>query len=114
MPIPLPQAQGPARPNKKDFAGWQPDQVPEDFRARLLELEEAGELVVQRMTGETIEVPLKYGRTKRVPVGTTWHHKSCGQCGHIPGYSTSIFSCVRDEAASPASCSSSPSIQRSR
>jgi hypothetical protein len=21
----------------------------------------------------------------------TWHHKSCGQCGHIPGYSTSVL-----------------------
>ena len=33
----------------------------------------------------------KYGRTKKIPEQMTWHHKSCGQCGHIPGYSTSIF-----------------------
>ena len=33
----------------------------------------------------------KYGRTKKIPVEQTWHHKSCGQCGHIPGYSTSVF-----------------------
>ncbi len=91
MTIPLPLVQGPDRPNKKDFAGWEPDQVPEDFRERLFELEAAGEIVVQRVEGDYVEVPLKYGRTKKVPIGTTWHHKSCGQCGHIPGYSTSIF-----------------------
>ena len=28
---------------------------------------------------------------KKIPVQQTWHHKSCGQCGHIPGYSTSIY-----------------------
>ncbi|MEA2057403.1 MAG: heterodisulfide reductase-related iron-sulfur binding cluster, partial [Actinomycetota bacterium] len=38
-----------------------------------------------------IEVMTKYGRMKKIPEQMTWHHKSCGQCGHIPGYSTSIF-----------------------
>jgi heterodisulfide reductase subunit B len=37
----------------------------------------------------------KYGRKKKIPLNRTWHHKSCGQCGHIPGYSTSIFWLVR-------------------
>jgi heterodisulfide reductase subunit B len=36
-------------------------------------------------------VTTKYGRIKKIPEQMTWHHKSCGQCGHIPGYSTAIF-----------------------
>ncbi|MFD1659090.1 heterodisulfide reductase-related iron-sulfur binding cluster [Streptomyces caeni] len=66
-----------------------------DPRAELLKLEEAGELVVQRITGDTITVPTKYGREKRIQKAHLWHHKSCGQCGHIPGYSTSIFWIMR-------------------
>ncbi len=46
---------------------------------------------MQRVPDDTAEVMTKYGRTKRIPRQFTWHHKSCGQCGHIPGYSTSIF-----------------------
>ncbi len=37
----------------------------------------------------------KYGREKRIQKAHLWHHKSCGQCGHIPGYSTSIFWVMR-------------------
>jgi len=65
--------------------------VPEDVRERVLELEAEGEWVVQRVPEPYAEVPTKYGRTKKVPLAHTWHHKSCGQCGHIPGYSTAIF-----------------------
>ena len=90
MTIPVEKVAGPARKNKAAFA-WSQEHAPEDFRERLFELEDRGELVVQRIEGEHIEVPLKYGRAKKVPIGGTWHHKSCGQCGHIPGYSTSIF-----------------------
>lgn len=90
MTIPVEQVQGPARKNKKEFQ-WAPEQVPEDPRERLAELEEAGEIIVQKVPEPSVEVPLKYGRSKQVPIGQTWHHKSCGQCGHIPGYSTSIF-----------------------
>jgi heterodisulfide reductase subunit B len=63
----------------------------EDIRELLFELEEAGELIVQRVPEPYVEVMTKYGRIKKIPVEQTWHHKSCGQCGHIPGYSTSIF-----------------------
>lgn len=63
----------------------------EDHHEALLELEKDGEIIVQRVTGPYIEVQTKFGRTKKIPVEKTWHHKSCGQCGHIPGYSTSIF-----------------------
>jgi heterodisulfide reductase subunit B len=66
-----------------------------DFQEELAELERSGEIVVQRMTGETVEVPTKYGRPKKIQKGHLWHHKSCGQCGHIPGYSTSIFWVMR-------------------
>ncbi|HAL57332.1 MAG TPA: heterodisulfide reductase subunit B [Bacteroidetes bacterium] len=57
----------------------------------LFELEAQGELVVQRVPEPYSEVDTKYGRKKKIPLQHTWHHKSCGQCGHIPGYSTSIF-----------------------
>jgi heterodisulfide reductase subunit B2 len=63
----------------------------EDIREKLFELEAQGEWIVQRVPDDTAEVMTKYGRTKRIPRQFTWHHKSCGQCGHIPGYSTSIF-----------------------
>ncbi|RDH79955.1 heterodisulfide reductase subunit B [Mycolicibacterium moriokaense] len=62
-----------------------------DFQHELEELASAGEIVVQRTTGETLDLPTKFGRPKKIQKGHLWHHKSCGQCGHIPGYSTSIF-----------------------
>ena len=45
--------------------------------------------------GPLVEVTTKYGRIKKIPKAHLWHHKSCGQCGHIPGYSTSIFWVMR-------------------
>ena len=69
-----------------------PDAAPiADIRAKVFELEAAGEWRVQRVPEPFSPVMTKYGRTKKIPVEHTWHHKSCGQCGHIPGYSTSIF-----------------------
>jgi heterodisulfide reductase subunit B len=72
----------------------QPDRYP-DFQDELAELERAGEIVVQKIDGDYLEVPTKFGRPKRIQKGHLWHHKSCGQCGHIPGYSTSIFWVMR-------------------
>ena len=63
----------------------------EDIRAKLFELEEQGEWIVQKVPEPYAEVETKYGRIKKIPLENTWHHKSCGQCGHIPGYSASIF-----------------------
>ncbi len=63
----------------------------EDYRELLFELEVKGELEVQRVPEPYVEVETKYGRKKKIPLEQTWHHKSCGQCGHIPGYSTAIF-----------------------
>ena len=69
-----------------------PDNAPKaDLREEIFELEKEGEWIVQRVPEPFMELPTKYGRMKKIPVEKTWHHKSCGQCGHIPGYSTSIF-----------------------
>ena len=66
-----------------------------DPRAELLALEAQGELIVQRIDREAVSVRTKYGREKRIQKAHLWHHKSCGQCGHIPGYSTAIFWVMR-------------------
>ena len=63
----------------------------EDFHDIIFQLEKEGEWEVQRVPEPYIELETKYGRKKKIPIERTWHHKSCGQCGHIPGYSTSIF-----------------------
>ncbi len=69
-----------------------PEEAPEeDLREAVLQLEREGEWIVQRVPEPYYEAPTKYGRMKKIPYERTWHHKSCGQCGHIPGYSTSIF-----------------------
>jgi heterodisulfide reductase subunit B len=57
----------------------------------MFELEAKGEIIVQRVPEPYLEVQTKYGRTKKIPIEHTWHHKSCGQCGHIPGYTASII-----------------------
>ncbi|MFQ5856399.1 MAG: heterodisulfide reductase subunit B, partial [Anaerolineae bacterium] len=62
-----------------------------DLREELFELEVRGELIVQRVPEPYVEVITRFGRTKKIPIEHTWHHKSCGQCGHIPGYSASIY-----------------------
>ena len=64
----------------------------EHYKEQLFELEAKGELIVHRISDDNfLEVDTKFGRKKKIPIQNTWHHKSCGQCGHIPGYSTSIF-----------------------
>jgi heterodisulfide reductase subunit B len=63
----------------------------EDYHDILDRLEREGEWVVHRVPRPWVEEKNKYGRIKKIPVEKTWHHKSCGQCGHIPGYSTSVF-----------------------
>lgn len=66
---------------------------PPDPREELAELEDQGEVKVIHITDENrpIEVETLLGRTKRIPTTKLWHHKSCGQCGNIPGYPTSIM-----------------------
>ena len=62
---------------------------------KLFELEEQGEWIVHRAPEPWVGVTTKYGNIKKIPKADLWHHKSCGQCGHIPGYSTSIFWVMR-------------------
>jgi len=80
---------------KKERFERDPETLPEDFHEQLFQLEEDGEWTIQRVPEPYVEVPTKYGRSKKVPMAHLWHHKSCGQCGHIPGYSTSIFWIMR-------------------
>lgn len=67
------------------------EEAPDSFHDILEELEHDGELIIHRITEPYIEVTTLHGRPKKIPLQNTWHHKSCGQCGHIPGYSTAIF-----------------------
>ena len=62
-----------------------------DMHELLFELEARGEIIVQRVPEPYVEMNTKYGRKKKIPIEHTWHHKSCGHCGHIPGYAASIL-----------------------
>lgn len=57
------------------------------------ELEAKGEILIHRITEEhqPVEVYTRTGRIKTIPTNKLWHHKSCGQCGNIPGYPASVF-----------------------
>ena len=81
--------------SKKQKFERTPDRRNHDFHEELFALEAAGELIVQRVSDDFVSVPTKYGLQKKIQRGHLWHHKSCGQCGHIPGYSTSIFWIMR-------------------
>ncbi len=80
---------------KKERFERDPATRPHDFHQEVFELEEQGAWTVHRVPEPFISVDTKYGREKKIPKGNLWHHKSCGQCGHIPGYSTSIFWVMR-------------------
>jgi len=82
------------KPSDKAIRGGfsrSPEDAPEDLREKAFELEAAGEWIVQRVKEPYAELTTKFGKTKKIPLENTWNHKSCGQCGHIPGYSTAIF-----------------------
>lgn len=90
--LPLAKARIPVTKAKDRLFKADPENAPnKDLRDEMFQLEKEGEWIVQRVPEPYTEVLTKYGRTKKIPVEKTWHHKSCGQCGHIPGYSTSIF-----------------------
>ena len=65
----------------------------DDIREHMWELEKDGEIIVHRITDdhEPIDVETLYGWNKRIPSKQLWHHKSCGQCGNIPGYPASLL-----------------------
>jgi heterodisulfide reductase subunit B len=81
--------------SKKRHFEREPDRRSRDFHEDVFALEEAGEWVVHRVPEDYVAVRTKYGNEKKIPRRHLWHHKSCGQCGHIPGYSTSIFWLMR-------------------
>ena len=64
-----------------------------DQRDIMWQLEKDGEIVVHRVSDEQRPVVAKtiYGWDKKVPTTRLWHHKSCGQCGNIPGYPASLL-----------------------
>ncbi len=64
-----------------------------DVREEMDRLEEQGELIVHRIRAENrpVEMRTLFGWTKRIPTDRLWHHKSCGQCGNIPGYPSSLL-----------------------
>jgi heterodisulfide reductase subunit B len=65
----------------------------EDVRDAMWQLEKEGEIVVHRVSDEHQPVIAKtlYGWDKKIPTTQLWHHKSCGQCGNIPGYPASLL-----------------------
>jgi heterodisulfide reductase subunit B len=65
----------------------------EDVRDIMWQLEKEGEIVVHRVRDEHEPVIAKtlYGWDKPIPTQQLWHHKSCGQCGNIPGYPASLL-----------------------
>ncbi|MEJ2631125.1 MAG: heterodisulfide reductase-related iron-sulfur binding cluster [Acidihalobacter sp.] len=65
----------------------------DDVREHMYELEKEGEIIIHRITDEHEPKMVKtlFGWDKKVPTKQLWHHKSCGQCGNIPGYPTSLM-----------------------
>lgn len=65
----------------------------EDVRDIMWQLEKDGEIVVHRVSEvhKPVIARTLYGWEKKIPTTQLWHHKSCGQCGNIPGYPTSLL-----------------------
>ncbi len=64
-----------------------------DVREEMERLEERGELIIHRIraANRPVSASTLFGWTKRIPTDRLWHHKSCGQCGNIPGYPSSLL-----------------------
>ncbi len=80
---------------KKERFDREADSRSLDFHEKIFEVEAEGGWIVHRVPEDHVLVPTKFGLEKKIPRGHLWHHKSCGQCGHIPGYSTSIYWVMR-------------------
>ncbi|HEY8594948.1 MAG TPA: heterodisulfide reductase-related iron-sulfur binding cluster [Devosiaceae bacterium] len=65
----------------------------EDIRDVMWQLEKDGEILVHRVSDvhEPVMAKTLYGWDKKIPTNNLWHHKSCGQCGNIPGYPSSVL-----------------------
>jgi heterodisulfide reductase subunit B len=59
----------------------------------MVELDARGDLQMHRVDDIYAPTPVSTlsGRTKQIPTVDLWQHKSCGQCGHIPGYVTALY-----------------------
>jgi len=70
----------------------QKDRV-EDIRDAMWQLEKEGEILVHRVGdhNEPVIARTLYGWEKKIPTTNLWQHKSCGQCGNIPGYPSSVM-----------------------
>src|SRR5690606_4734422 len=71
----------------------QKDRV-EDVRDVMWQLEKDGEIVGHASARERhhpIMATAVDGWDKKVPTNLRWHHKSCGQCGNMPGYPASLL-----------------------
>lgn len=64
-----------------------------DVRDIMWQLEKDGEIAVHRIqdSHEAVMTKTLYGWDKKIPTQQLWHHKSCGQCGNIPRYPTSLL-----------------------
>ena len=60
---------------------------------KMKELERSGEIIVHHAGDEYEPAVVKTlsGRDKKIPTVELWQHKSCGQCGHIPGYISALY-----------------------
>lgn len=60
---------------------------------KMKELEKSGEIIVHHAGEEYQPVTVRTlsGRAKKIPTVELWQHKSCGQCGHIPGYISALY-----------------------
>ncbi|MFN7086423.1 MAG: heterodisulfide reductase-related iron-sulfur binding cluster [Burkholderiales bacterium] len=65
----------------------------DDVREHMWQLEREGEIIVHRISDahRPVDVKTLFGWNKRIPTMQLWHHKSCGQCGNIPGYPTALL-----------------------
>ncbi|MEK9672577.1 MAG: heterodisulfide reductase-related iron-sulfur binding cluster [Rhodospirillaceae bacterium] len=65
----------------------------EDVRDIMWQLEKDGEILVHRVSDDHQPRMVKtlFGWDKKIPTTRLWHHKSCGQCGNIPGYPSSLL-----------------------
>ncbi|MFC2969633.1 heterodisulfide reductase-related iron-sulfur binding cluster [Acidimangrovimonas pyrenivorans] len=65
----------------------------EDVRDAMWQLEKEGQIKVHRIGDHNDPIMAKtlYGWDKKIPTNNLWHHKSCGQCGNIPGYPSSVL-----------------------
>jgi len=65
---------------------------------KMRELERKGEIQLHHVKDEyePRSVRTLSGREKRIPTVDLWQHKSCGQCGHIPGYVSALYWIMRE------------------